>query len=65
MKNNKNIALDVTFNQLEETKKLQILGIDEDVLKQTRFKGLETSVIIYDVWNGKTNAEKRAILKLV
>lgn len=65
MKNNKNIALDVTFNQLEETKKLQILGIDEDVLKQTRFKGLETSVIIYDVWNGKTNAEKRSILKLV
>jgi hypothetical protein len=65
MKNNKNIALDVTFNQLEESKKLQILGIDEDVLKQTRFKGLETSVIIYDVWNGKTNAEKRAILKLV
>lgn len=65
MKNNKNIALDVTFNQLEETKKLQILSIDEDVLKQTRFKGLETSVIIYDVWNGKTNAEKRAILKLV
>ena len=65
MKNNKNIALDVTFNQLEESKKLQILGIDEDVLKQTRFKGIETSVIIYDVWNGKTNAEKRAILKLV
>lgn len=65
MKNNNNIALDVTFNQLEESKKLQILGIDEDVLKQTRFKGLETSVIIYDVWNGKTNAEKRAILKLV
>ena len=65
MKNNKNIALDVTFNQLEESKKLQILGIDEDVLKQTRFKGLETSVIIYDVWNGKTNAEKRSILKLV
>lgn len=65
MKNNKNIALDVTFNQLEDSKKLQILGIDEDVLQQTRFKGLETSVIIYDVWNGKTNAEKRAILKLV
>ena len=65
MKNNNNIALDVTFNQLEESKKLQILGIVEDVLKQTRFKGIETSVFIYDVWNGKTNAEKRAILKLV
>lgn len=65
MKNNKNIALDVAFNQLEESKKLQILGIDENVLKQTRFKNIETSVIIYDVWNGKTNAEKRSILKLV
>ena len=65
MKKNQNVILDATFNKLEVEKKLDILGITEETLTNPRFKNIELSVIINDIWNGRTNSEKRSILKNV
>ena len=65
MKKNQNVILDATFNKLEVEKKLDILGITEETLTHPRFKNIELSVVINDIWNGRTNSEKRSILKNV
>lgn len=65
MSKEKNILMDVKFNDLTIEKKLELLKVDESILKSTRFKGLDTEIVVYDLWNGKTNSEKRSLLKSV
>ena len=58
----KNEIMNVKFNELDESKKLEVLGVDESIFVTPRFKGVDKSVVINDLWNSKTNAEKRALL---
>ena len=58
----KNVLMNNKFNELEDVKKMEVLGIDESIFSSHRFKGVDKSVVINDLWNGKTNAEKRALL---
>jgi hypothetical protein len=58
----KNELLDVKFAECTENAKKIALGIDETLLKQSRFKGMEIDNIIKQLWNGRTNSQKRKIL---
>ena len=58
----KNQELDIRFAECNERGQKIALGIDETLLKQSRFKGMEMKDIINQLWNGKTNSQKRNIL---
>lgn len=60
----KNALLDVKFNELDEVKKMEVLGVDENTFTSARFKGVDKSVVINDLWCGKTNSEKRSLLSV-
>ena len=65
MSKEKNALMDSTFENLGVEKKKEILGITENTLKMSRFKGLNIDVVINDLWSGKTNSQKRSLLKTV
>lgn len=65
MSKEKNALMDSTFESLGVEKKKEILGITENTLKMSRFKGLNVDVVINDLWSGKTNSQKRSLLKTV
>lgn len=65
MSKEKNALMDSTFESLGVEKKKEILGITENTLKMSRFKGLNIDVVINDLWSGKTNSQKRNLLKTV
>lgn len=65
MSKEKNALIDSTFENLGVEKKKEILGITENTLKMSRFKGLNVDVVINDLWSGKTNSQKRSLLKTV
>lgn len=65
MSKEKNALMDSTFENLGVEKKKEILGITENTLKMSRFKGLNVDVVINDLWSGKTNSQKRSLLKTV
>ena len=44
---------------------MEVLGVTEDTFKLTRFKGIDKNIVVNDIWNGRTNSEKRAIMKNV
>ena len=60
--NPKNIQMNEKFNSLDESKKMEVLGITEETFATTRFKGIAREVVINDLWNSHTNAEKRVLL---
>ena len=63
MRNIKSIKRDETFFSKEESKQMSALGINEETFKIPRFKGLNRSSVIADLWNGKTSSEQRKMLK--
>lgn len=65
MSKEKNELMNSTFNALDIEKKKELLCINDNVLSSSRFRGLDINVVINDLWNGKTNAQKRVILKTV
>lgn len=65
MSKEKNALMNSTFESLGVEKKKEILGITENTLKMSRFKGLNIDVVINDLWSGKTNSQKRSLLKTV
>ena len=65
MSNEKNELMNSTFESLSVEKKKELLCINDNVLSSSRFKGLDVNVVINDLWNGKTNAQKRIMLKTV
>lgn len=58
----KNQELDIRFAECNERGQKIALGINETLLKQSRFKGMKMEDIIKQLWNGKTNSQKRKIL---
>ena len=65
MSKKKNELMNSTFESLSVEKKKELLCINDNVLSSSRFKGLDVNVVINDLWNGKTNAQKRIMLKTV
>lgn len=65
MSKEKNALMDAQFNELGVDKKKELLGLNDTVLSQSRFRGLAIETVINDVWNGKTNSQRRALLKAV
>jgi len=65
MSKEKNELMNSTFESLSVEKKKELLCINDNVLSSSRFKGLDVNVVINDLWNGKTNAQKRIMLKTV
>ena len=51
------------FNDLSFEKKLEVLGVTEDIFTSHRFRGVEPNVAVNDLWNGKTNSQKRTLMK--
>lgn len=58
----KNELMNEKFNELSFEKKLEVLGVTEDIFTSHRFKGVEPNVAVNDLWSSKTNAEKRNLL---
>ena len=65
MRNINSIKRDETFFSLEESKQMNILGINEETFKTPRFKGVNRKTVISDLWNGKTNSEQRNLMKAI
>lgn len=65
MSKEKNELMNSTFESLSVEKKKELLCINDNVLSSSRFKGLDVNVVINDLWNGKTNAQKRMLLKTI
>lgn len=59
----KNELMNEKFNELSFEKKLEVLGVTEDILTSHRFRGVEPNVAVNDLWASKTNAEKRNLLQ--
>ena len=60
---NKNVLMNQKFNDLSLEDKIKVLGIDDNVLSNGRYKYYTKETIVSDMWNGKTNSEKRKLLK--
>lgn len=58
----KNELMNEKFNELSFEKKLEVLGVTEDIFTSHRFRGVEPNVAVNDLWDSKTNAEKRNLL---
>ena len=58
----KNELMNEKFNELSFEKKLEVLGVTEDIFTSHRFRGVESNVAVNDLWASKTNAEKRNLL---
>lgn len=58
----KNELMNEKFNELSFEKKLEVLGLTEDIFTSHRFRGIEPNVAVNDLWASKTNAEKRNLL---
>jgi hypothetical protein len=58
----KNELMNEKFNELSFEKKLEVLGVTEDIFTSHRFRGVEPNVAVNDLWASKTNAEKRNLL---
>ena len=58
----KNELMNEKFNELSFEKKLEVLGVTEDIFTSHRFRGIEPNVAVNDLWTSKTNAEKRNLL---
>jgi hypothetical protein len=59
----KNELMNEKFNELSFEKKLEVLGVTEDIFTSHRFRGIEPNVAVNDLWASKTNAEKRNLLQ--
>lgn len=59
----KNEKMNEKFFSLSQDAQIKLLGITKDVLKTSRFKNMSIEDIIYQLWHGKFNSEKRCILK--
>lgn len=60
---NKNVLMNQKFNDLSLEDKMKVLGIDDKVLSNSRYKYYTKETIVLDMWNGMTNSEKRKLLK--
>lgn len=58
----KNELMNEKFNELSFEKKLEVLGVTEDIFTSHRFRGVEPNIAVNDLWASKTNAEKRNLL---
>lgn len=58
----KNELMNEKFNELSFEKKLEVLGVTDDIFTSHRFRGIEPNVVVNDLWASKTNAEKRNLL---
>lgn len=59
----KNVVMEEKFFSLSESEKMDVLNVDSSIFNTPRFKGIEKDVVLFDLWSGKTNAEKRNLLK--
>jgi len=60
---NKNVLMNQKFNDLSMDDKMKVLNIDDTVLSNNKYKYFSREMIISDMWNSKTNSEKRKLLK--
>lgn len=63
MKSKRTIVMDETFFGFDENKQMSLLGINEETFSIPKFRGLPRNTVISDIWNGKTNSERRKLLK--
>lgn len=65
LRNKKSIEMDAKFESFEQQTQMNLLNITDNTLKETRFKNIPLEIVIKDLWNGKTNSQKRNLLKTV
>ena len=58
----KNIEMNLKFNEMDEVNKMKVLNVDNRIFTTHRFKGVDKNVVLSDLWNAKTNSEKRKLI---
>lgn len=61
---NKNVLMNQKFNDLSLEDKMKVLNIDDAILSDSRYKYYTKDQVVQDMWNGKTNSQKRNLLRL-
>ena len=60
---NKNDLLNQKFNNFSMEEKMKILGITEEVFSNHKYRYYTNDMVVSDMWNGKTNSQKRKLMK--
>ena len=60
---NKNVKMNETFFQLSDEDKMKVLEINDDIFSTPRFRNINKNIVLSDLWRGKTNSQKRNLLK--
>lgn len=61
---NKNVLMNQKFNDLSLEDKMKVLNINDAILSDSRYKYYTKDQVVRDMWNGKTNSQKRKLLRL-
>ena len=60
---NKNDLMNQKFNDFSMEDKMKVLGITQDTFNETKYKYYTDDMVVSDMWNGKTNSQKRKLMK--
>lgn len=60
---NKNDVMNQKFNELTIDEKMNVLGINDAIVTNSKYKYCTKETIVSDLWNGKTNSQKRKLMK--
>lgn len=60
---NKNVQMNETFFQLSDEDKMKVLEINNDIFSTPRFRNINKNIVLSDLWSGKTNSQKRKLIK--
>ena len=60
---NKNVIMNQKFNELTIDEKMNVLGINDTIVTNSKYKYCTKETIVSDLWNGKTNSQKRKLMK--
>lgn len=60
---NKNVLMNQKFNELSTENKMKVLNITDEILSNHKYKHYTIDMVVNDMWNGKTNSQKRKLMR--
>ena len=60
---NKNDLMNQKFNDFSMEDKMKVLGITHETFADNKYKYYTEDMVVSDIWNGKTNSQKRKLMK--
>lgn len=60
---NKNVLMNQKFNELSTENKMKVLNITDEILSNHKYKHYAIDMVVNDMWSGKTNSQKRKLMR--